>query len=787
MEPLSDKLSPEHLAMLREGSGISDSVIAARGYRTITDGLELRSMGFTGAQCLTPGLLLPVWSPDGSNGLQVYRPDNPRVKENRRKRNPDGSFKTDVIKYELPAGAGIRLDCPPACRPSLANPSIRLWITEGQKKADALASRGLCSIALLGVWNFKGKNVFGATAFLADWDYIALDERKVCIVFDSDVMLKLEVRKALDRLTEHLKRKGALVTAIYLPAENEQKIGVDDYLLTHTVTDLVGLIDAPRPQPQPAPPQVELLDCAPSVIRKPLTLINGRAYAAIWPYVQVTQTEALDKDGNIIRFDEPKIHSEQRLLIFRDDGMTFGDGGFEPMKTLGMEVNLPEIPPNDRLWSSPAIKAFRNKERPIPSDVFSRIGDVVSRFIDFDHSLADQKTMSELVACYIMATWFLDAFNVIGFLWPTGERGSGKTQLLTLVAELSYLGQMILAGGSYASLRDLADYGATLCFDDAENLSDPKKTDPDKRALFLAGNRRGNTVTIKEAGPDKKWRTRHVHTFCARCFSAIRLPDPVLASRTIIIPLVRTPDRQRANADPLDYHLWPHDRRKLIDDLWAIGLIHLAEIPGYEMTVNSRAKLTGRNLEPWRPLLVVARWLEDKGVEGLYERMEKLSVGYQSEKQEMEATDLTALVIRAVCKCLVPECDVLTFCDVLSFFTDTQKTFLKTSEITETAREIAQDEELPIDLDHITERRIGWILKKLRVDKWREPGTGKRGWSISKFEMQRFLKAFGLYTSEKTSQNDKTSQTADADSDEVKPSGETDEASGEDERERFEL
>ena len=43
----------------------------------------------------------------------------------------------------------------------------------------------------------------------------------------------------------------------------------------------------------------------------------------------------------------------------------------------------------------------------------------------------------------------------------------------------------------------MADYGATLAFDDAEGLSDPKKTDPDKRALLLAGNRRGNTVPLR--------------------------------------------------------------------------------------------------------------------------------------------------------------------------------------------------------------------------------------------------------------------------------------------------
>lgn len=367
------ELSPEHLSMLRDGSGIDDATISARGYRTITESKHLRELGFSRSQCNVPGLLLPVYTTDGGNSLAVYRPDLPRVMENKRKRNPDGSFKTRVIKYEIPKDAGIRLDCPPVCRPMLAAPSIRLWVTEGQKKADALAGQGLCAIALLGVWNFKGKNEFGATTFLADWDYIALEGREICIVFDSDVMLKHEVRKALERLIEHLQRKKAQVTAVYLPAANGQKVGVDDYLLTHTVANLEGLIDAPRPQPQPAPPTVELLDCAPAVIRKPLTLVNGRAYAAVWPFVRITETEARDKDGNIIKYDEPRVSTGQRLLILRDEGMTFGDGGLEPMGNLGMEVHLPEIPLIDRLWSSPAIKAYQSQVRPVPADVFNRL------------------------------------------------------------------------------------------------------------------------------------------------------------------------------------------------------------------------------------------------------------------------------------------------------------------------------------------------------------------------------------------------------------------------------
>jgi hypothetical protein len=64
---LSNRLSPTHLEMLRCGSGISDDVIAARGYRTVADRADLAALGFKPAQCRVPGLLLPLWAPDGDH------------------------------------------------------------------------------------------------------------------------------------------------------------------------------------------------------------------------------------------------------------------------------------------------------------------------------------------------------------------------------------------------------------------------------------------------------------------------------------------------------------------------------------------------------------------------------------------------------------------------------------------------------------------------------------------------------------------------------------------------
>jgi Domain of unknown function (DUF3854) len=288
-------LNDRHFRMLHEESGIAAEVISERGYRTL-DGKtgydDLKQLGFSTAQAKQrPGLLLPLHTTDGTQPLTIYRPDNPSVDKRGRAR-----------KYLFPQGGTMRLDCPPRCHPCLADPHVPLWVTEGQKKADALASHGAVALDLLGVWNFKGKNAFGGTTILVDFDAVAWNAREVRIIFDSDVVLGLQVRQALERLSEIVRRRGAGIRVVYLPGGQHAKTGVDDYLVAgHTLQDLEALMDVPRPAPQPAPSQIELLDSAPATIQRPLALIAGRTYAAIWPYVKVTRTETLYKQGNVIR------------------------------------------------------------------------------------------------------------------------------------------------------------------------------------------------------------------------------------------------------------------------------------------------------------------------------------------------------------------------------------------------------------------------------------------------------------------------------------------------------
>lgn len=225
-------LLPQHQKLIDE-SGISPEVAAARGYRSVETQAELKRLGFAATQCRVPALLIPIYDVTGSIATYQIRPDAPRVDGKRGK----------AIKYETIARAKMAIDVPPGARLHIGDPAVPLFITEGIRKADSAVSLDLCCLGLLGVWNWRGTNDAGGKTALPDWESIALDGRRVYLAFDSDYVEKPQVRKALLRLKEFCKLRGATVLTVSLPpGPGGQKVGLDDYISAgHTVQDLLAL------------------------------------------------------------------------------------------------------------------------------------------------------------------------------------------------------------------------------------------------------------------------------------------------------------------------------------------------------------------------------------------------------------------------------------------------------------------------------------------------------------------------------------------------------------------
>ena len=229
-EELRDEVLLSHHQRLLTYSVISPEIARVRGYRSVTKKAELLRLGFSARQCQVPTLLIPVWDVTGEIRLYQSRPDRPRIERGK------------AVKYETPKGAQMTLDVPPLVRPWLSDPHRPLFVTEGVRKADAAVSQGLCCVALLGVWNWRGTNDTGGKLALPAWESIALNGRRVYLVFDSDVMTKAQVHAALTRLKAFLEHRDAKVWVIYLaPGEGGAKVGLDNYFAAgHDVEALLA-------------------------------------------------------------------------------------------------------------------------------------------------------------------------------------------------------------------------------------------------------------------------------------------------------------------------------------------------------------------------------------------------------------------------------------------------------------------------------------------------------------------------------------------------------------------
>lgn len=229
---------PQHAALL-EGSAILPEVARERHYVSADTKKQLERLGFSGYQQRVPALVVPVHDVTGAIATYQLRADRPRVTK---------AGKT--VKYETRANSRMVLDIPPRIRGQLGDPAVPLWITEGARKADAAVSAGLCCIALLGVWNWRGRNAADATAALGDWESVALKGRRVYVAFDSDVLTKRDVRSALQRLGGFLAARGAEVRYVHLPHDGDAKTGLDDYLAAGGTAD--DLVTSSTPELQAA-------------------------------------------------------------------------------------------------------------------------------------------------------------------------------------------------------------------------------------------------------------------------------------------------------------------------------------------------------------------------------------------------------------------------------------------------------------------------------------------------------------------------------------------------------
>lgn len=200
----SGALAPEHLVDLRK-SGLTGSTITLHRIRSVPPDLIGRLLGFDPAGVVS-AMLLPFPNPMGGWFDHIRMKMFPTL--------TDAAGHT--IKYLGPRGMAPRLYFPIPTTPAVLAGAEALWLTEGCKKALAVAQLGIPVVGFEGIeaWHAKATQ-----DLLTDFDLIPLSGRVMELVPDGDVAINPSVRRGVERLAAALAARGARPRLVTLPSE----------------------------------------------------------------------------------------------------------------------------------------------------------------------------------------------------------------------------------------------------------------------------------------------------------------------------------------------------------------------------------------------------------------------------------------------------------------------------------------------------------------------------------------------------------------------------------------
>jgi hypothetical protein len=190
---------PEHLADLAK-SGVNAETILELGIHTVPPRWIRKHLGFDNPD-IESLLCFPYPGVDGFCRDKVF----PSLK------GENGH----TTRYLQRKGSGVHLYIPPLARAALTDPSVTLYVTEGEKKAAKACQEGFPCIGLGGLWNW----VSGGNP-IPDLDLVICQERRLMLVPDSDVWQgRDDLLHAVYALGAELEWRGAYVRVLRIPEE----------------------------------------------------------------------------------------------------------------------------------------------------------------------------------------------------------------------------------------------------------------------------------------------------------------------------------------------------------------------------------------------------------------------------------------------------------------------------------------------------------------------------------------------------------------------------------------
>lgn len=322
--------------------------------------------------------------------------------------------------------------------------------------------------------------------------------------------------------------------------------------------------------------------------------------------------------GILMPKHEPKRSRDDKYLgveqVFRPVMIT-SDHRFEEFSTTFQQknkVSITSIPGELPLrWSLPEIQKWYRKETPEidGKKLYQEIRKTYSENVFFF-----DETWYDIHTLWDMATYFFGLFAAFPIMELRGMKGTAKSRVMKISAGITFNGGDLDINPSEAVLfRKTNDTRYTKYIDEAERMNqfDPKSKTPveDSRIQLINASYENGSVVTRLEKVGEKFYPVNFEVYSPTCIGSITGLQGATESRAIIHIMTKIPGSDRRGENNLKN--LKKIQQEIRDKLYPFALQKWQEIEkGYD-EFNNETKLRDRDFLIWKPLLTLAKFLDN--------------------------------------------------------------------------------------------------------------------------------------------------------------------------------
>ncbi|MCL5009018.1 MAG: hypothetical protein M1400_01610 [Patescibacteria group bacterium] len=236
----------------------------------------------------------------------------------------------------------------------------------------------------------------------------------------------------------------------------------------------------------------------------------------------------------------------------------------------------------------------------------------------------------DFTSLWVIGTYFHRMFPSYPYVHLNGNAGTGKTKCMTLIAALSFNGELSVNSTPSYLIRLVHDSHSTCCLDEVEKLQQAKDEESKTiLAMLNSGYKRGAYVGKSEQKRSGgNWELKRFEAYSPKVIAGIQGLPASLASRCIPIIMLRSVNKAVVNQEVDEASpRWQHTR----NNLYRAALTYHGDIErAYQKLTDD--ELLGRSWELWRPILAIATCVGGD----IYQKVRELALQTESRKKDIE-------------------------------------------------------------------------------------------------------------------------------------------------------